>query len=178
MHACHPLFTWGYCNTPAGQYGPPPHIGTWRLPPVLPPAGDTPTDTGNTQADLIVYAHAPKTHTTTKQQGGMSIHVFYCEDVYRLLYVCEWFMDSCLFGRVSSLDTRPPLRERHSVTPSGRVCTSGPCSSMCGHDCVLCLSVCIALLCIYMICNRSMAPRWCVRKLSHIIIIWLSGVSI
>ena len=55
-------------------------------------AGDTPTDKGNTQANLSVCTHAPKTHTNTKQQGGTSIHVFYCEYVYRSLYVREWLV--------------------------------------------------------------------------------------
>ena len=38
--------------------------------------------------------HAPKTHTNTKQQGHISVHVFYCEYAYRLLYVREWFVES------------------------------------------------------------------------------------
>ena len=58
---------------------------TRRLPPLLPSAGDTPTNKGNPQANLSVYAHAPKTHTNTKQQGGISVHVSYFEYVYRLL---------------------------------------------------------------------------------------------
>ena len=32
-----------------------------------------------------------------------------------------------------------------SVTPSGRVCTSGPCGWMCARTYVLCLLACIAL---------------------------------
>ena len=46
------------------------------------------------------------------------------------------------------------------MTPSGRVCTSGPCQWMCAHKYVLSLLACIALLCVYMICMRNMAPRW------------------
>ena len=60
--------------------------------PALLPASDTPTDKGNTQANLSVYTHAPKTHTNTKQQGHISVRVFYCAYVYRLLYVHEWFV--------------------------------------------------------------------------------------
>ena len=60
--------------------------------PALLPAGETPTDKGNTQANLSVYTHAPKTHTNAKQQGGISIRVFHCGYVYRLLYVREWFV--------------------------------------------------------------------------------------
>ena len=37
------------------------------------------------------------------------------------------------------------------MMPSGRVCTSGPCQWMCALKHVLCLSACIALLCVYMI---------------------------
>ena len=35
--------------------------------------------------------------------------------------------------------------------PSRRVCAYEPCQWVCAHKCVLCLSVCIALLCVYMI---------------------------
>ena len=79
----------GWADTLAGRYGPPPHMSTRRLPSVLPPAGDTPTDKSYPQANLSVYTHAPKTHTNTKQQGGISVHVFYGEYVYRLLCVRE-----------------------------------------------------------------------------------------
>ena len=79
----------GWADTPAGPYGRPPQFATWRRPPALRPAGGTPTDKGNTQANLRVYTHAPKTHTNTKQQGGVSIHVFYCGYAYCLLCVRE-----------------------------------------------------------------------------------------
>ena len=46
------------------------------------------------------------------------------------------------------------------MMPSGRVCTSGPCQIMCAHKYVLFLLACIALLCVYKIYIRSMAPRW------------------
>ena len=52
-------------------------MGAWMWAPALLPVADTPTDKGNTQANLSVYTHAPKTHTNTKQQGGILIHVFY-----------------------------------------------------------------------------------------------------
>ena len=87
----------GWADTPARRYGPPPQVGAWRLPSALPPASDTPADKGNTQASLSVYTHAPKTHTNTKQQGGVFIRVFYCEYVYRLLYVREWFARALVF---------------------------------------------------------------------------------
>ena len=51
-------------------------------------------DIGNTQANLSVYTHAPETHTNTKQQGGVSIHVFYCGYAYCLLCVREWFVEA------------------------------------------------------------------------------------
>ena len=60
---------------------------------------------------------------------------------YRLLCVREWFVgglvcvDVC--GHVPSRAPRPPLRGPHSVTPSGQVCTSGPCRWMCAHKGVL-----------------------------------------
>ena len=44
--------------------------------------------------------------------------------------------------------------------PSGRVCISGPFQWMCAHKYVLCLSVCIALLRVYMIYMRNMVPGW------------------
>ena len=56
---------------------------------MLPPAGGTPIDKSTTQANLSVSTHAPKTQTKTEEQGGISVHVFYCEYVYRLLYVRE-----------------------------------------------------------------------------------------
>ena len=56
-----------WIDTPAGPCGPSHHIFTCRFPPVLPHAGDVPTDKGSTQAKLSGYAHAPKTHTNTRQ---------------------------------------------------------------------------------------------------------------
>ena len=48
--------------------------------------------------------------------------------------------------------------------PSGRVCASGPCQWVCAHKYVLCLLACIALLCVYVIYIRNMAPRCRVRS--------------
>ena len=80
--------------------------------------------------------------------------MFLCEYVYRLLYVGELFVgDFCLCKRVATCDP-------HTVVPFGRVCASGPCQWMCAHKCVFCLSACIALLCVYVIYMRNMAPRW------------------
>ena len=82
----------GLADTPPRQCGRPFHVGARRWPPAVLPAGETPTNKGNTQANLIVHTQAPKTHANTKQQGGISIHVFYCEYVYRLLYGREWLV--------------------------------------------------------------------------------------
>ena len=55
-----------------------------RLSPMLPLATDTPTKNqhSNPQANLSVYTHAPKTHTNTKQQDGISVHPFNGKYVY------------------------------------------------------------------------------------------------
>ena len=104
---------WPY--TPAGGYGTPPHIVPRRLPPALPPSADTPTDKGNTQANLTVYTHAPKTHTNTKQQGGISVHVFYCEYVYRLMYVRQCFVGALVCVGVSHQVLKGRHREVHTL---------------------------------------------------------------
>ena len=123
---------------------PPPYMGTLRLPPALFPAGDTPTDTGNALANLSVYTHDLKTHTDTKEQAGVSTHVFDCEYVYRLLYVRGYFVGALLLvARVwlaPSHAPRPPPRSPNPVTSSGGICTSRPCHRVWVHKCVLCLS--------------------------------------
>ena len=48
------------------------------------------------------------------------------------------------------------------MMPFGGVCTSGPCQWMCAHKYVLCLLACIALLGVYILYMRNMAPRWLV----------------
>ena len=91
--ACHrALGELGGLNYQQDSMGYLPRFAHGGEPPALLPAGKTSTDKGSTQANLTVYTHAPKTHTNTKQQGGISIHVFYCEYVFRLLYVREWFV--------------------------------------------------------------------------------------
>ena len=58
---------------------------------MLSPAREIPTAKGNTLANLSVYTHAWKPHTNAKKRGSMSVCVLFCEYVYHLLYVCEWF---------------------------------------------------------------------------------------
>ena len=55
--------------------------------PYCPPGTHPPTKV-TLKTSLSVHTHAPKTHTDAKQQGGISIHAFYCEYAYCLLYVC------------------------------------------------------------------------------------------
>ena len=105
----------GWADTPAVRYGLPPGVCAWRLPPALLPTGDTPTDKGNTQANLSVYTHAPKTHTNTTEKGGISIHVFYCEYVYRFLYVCESFVGALVCVGVYHHVLQGCHREAHNL---------------------------------------------------------------
>ena len=74
----------------------------------------TPSAKGNAQANLTDYTHTPKTDTNAKQQGGISIHVFYSEYVYRLLYVREWFVGD--FVCVSVWHHVLQVRQREAYT--------------------------------------------------------------
>ena len=78
-------------------------------------AGATPSDKGNAQSNLSVYTHARKTHTNSKQQRGIFIHLLYCEYVYRLLYLREWFVGAfvCVGVRHHVLQCRH--REAHTL---------------------------------------------------------------
>ena len=158
----------GWAHTPEEQYGQLPQICGRRRPPALMPAGDTPKDNSNTQANLkCLYTrlyNAPKTHTNTKQQGGTSIHVFYGGSVYRLLYVggevvgtlvCVvrvWLpCITCLQAATAKPTPCDALRAGVCLhTPALGVRTSV----------FFCLWACIAVLCVHMICIRIMAPRW------------------
>ena len=120
------------------------------------PAGDTPTVKGNTRANLKVCTHAPKTHKNTKQQGGIPIHVFSFEYVYRLCMYVSGLWELLFVWACITTCSGAAMRGPHSVTPSRRVCTSGRCHWMLAHKYVLCLFTCIALLCVYMICIRNM----------------------
>ena len=79
----------GLADTPAQQYSWTPHICTWARPPALQPGGDTPTTRGNyiVKGSINCQYTGPKIQTNSKQEGGISIQLFYCEYAYCLLYV-------------------------------------------------------------------------------------------
>ena len=56
---------------------------------MLPFTKDTPIEKNKPEATLSGYTHTLKKQANTKQQDGISGHLFYCEYVYRLFYVCE-----------------------------------------------------------------------------------------
>ena len=117
----------GWATFPAGRYGPRDPVAAWRLPPALPPAGDTPTNKRNIQANLSVCTHAPKIQMNTKQQGGISIHVFYCEYVCRFLYVCEWFAGALVCVGVYHVVLQGRHRKAHTLwLPLGEFVRLGP----------------------------------------------------
>ena len=104
--------------------------------------------------------HAPKTHTNTKQQGGISIHVFYCGYVYRLLYVREWFVGACGDMCSKAATARPTPCDALRVSLCLRALPMGERAQVC----LVFVSVHRSVVHICDIYFRNMAPRWRVRS--------------
>ena len=134
---------------------------------MLPPAEDTPTDKGNTKAKLSVCTHAPKTHRNTKQQGGISIRVFFCGYCYCLLYVRDGFPETLVCAvRVLLYRNRCPRvattkrTTRNTLRLAG---ASGPYLWMNARSvCLVFVGVHCAIMCMY----------------GYVYIIWLLGVGL